>query len=564
MQLITTDPNHLEYPTATLHYTILGGIRLEGLDRMRVTLKIEVRDRQHEHYLQHPELANLALRHNLDLYNDTQVERLIRKAAERLEVGSTVLTQTIAKLTSELELYRLQEIKAQSNQGEQPRKILNEKERAAAESFLKAPALLKRTNERIGKSGVVGEATNRLLMYLVFTSRKCHQPLHVVSLGSSGSGKTHLQEKVGALIPQEDRIEITTLSENAFYYFGQRELTHRLILIEDLDGAESALYPLRELQSKKKISKTVAHKDARGNTRTVHLRVEGPVCVAGCTTRERLYEDNANRSFLLYLDESAEQDQQIMDYQRAKSAGLVDEKGEAHATELLQNCQRILRPITVRNPYAPYLQIPPEVFKPRRTNAHYLSFIEVVTYYHQYQREVKTDTATGEQYIETTKADIQAANQLLQHTLLRKSDELSGACRNYFERLKNWLGETSKTAFTNRQARTVLRTSPSTQKRYTGQLQACGLIRRATGGNRKQGFLFEIVSPKEYEHLQARIQNVLDDIFEKLPEPKQVAQGTQPDQTTDGPLHPLPVAQNTKWPSGSPQQASGSKTGGAA
>ena len=147
---------------------------------------------------------------------------------------------------------------------------------------------------------------------------------------------------------------------------------------------------------------------------------------------------------------------------------------------------------------------------------------------------------------------------------LRKSDELSGACRNYFERLKNWLGETSKTAFTNRQARTVLRTSPSTQKRYTGQLQACGLIRRATGGNRKQGFLFEIVSPKEYEHLQARIQNVLDDIFEKLPEPKQVAQGAQPDQTTDGPLHPLPVAQNTKWPSGSPQQASGSKTGGAA
>jgi chromosomal replication initiation ATPase DnaA len=53
-------------------------------------------------------------------------------------------------------------------------------------------------------------------MYLVFTSRKGAQPLHVVSLGSSGTGKTHLQEKVGWLMPEEEKIEITTLSEMPF------------------------------------------------------------------------------------------------------------------------------------------------------------------------------------------------------------------------------------------------------------------------------------------------------------------------------------------------------------
>ena len=41
--------------------------------------------------------------------------------------------------------------------------------------------------------------------------------------------------------------------------------------------------------------------------------------------------------------------------------------------------------------------------------------------------------------------------------LLRKADELSGACRNYFEKLKTWLKEESKTAFTNKQARQALR-----------------------------------------------------------------------------------------------------------
>lgn len=86
-------------------------------------------------------------------------------------------------------------------------------------------------------------------MYLIFSSRKREQPRHIISLARSGTGKTHLQESIDNLIPKEEKIEITTLSENAFYYFGQQELKHKLILIEDLDGAEGALYPIRKLQS---------------------------------------------------------------------------------------------------------------------------------------------------------------------------------------------------------------------------------------------------------------------------------------------------------------------------
>jgi len=209
--------------------------------------------------------------------------------------------------------------------------------------------------------------------------------LHVVSLGASGTGKTHLQEKVGELIPEDDKVEMTTLSENAFYYFGQQELRNKLILIEDLDGVENALYPLRELQSKKRISKTVAHKNTKGETKAVHLTVEGPVSVAGCTTKESIYEDNANRSFLIYLDESEAQDKKIMDYQRAMSAGRVDAQSEKEAAQLLRNSQRLLEPIKVVNPFAEKLDIPQEVFKPRRTNSHYLQFIEVVTFYRQFQ-----------------------------------------------------------------------------------------------------------------------------------------------------------------------------------
>ncbi len=83
--LNTTNPDCLAYEHPPLVVTVLGGLRLEGLDRMRVTLKVQV-----EH---------LSLRHNLDLYNDTQVEKLTRKIAERLEVGTSVVASALTGLT---------------------------------------------------------------------------------------------------------------------------------------------------------------------------------------------------------------------------------------------------------------------------------------------------------------------------------------------------------------------------------------------------------------------------------------------------------------------------------
>ncbi|HEY4291339.1 MAG TPA: hypothetical protein VGN00_29765 [Puia sp.] len=210
-------------------------------------------------------------------------------------------------------------------------------------------------------------------------------------------------------------------------------------MIEDLDGIWSALYPLRELQSKQRISKTVTIKDRNGTTRTTHLKVHGPVSIAGCTTQESLYEDNANRSFLIYLDESGQQDERIMDYQRKLSAGRVNVRAEGQSRKLLQDVQRVLQPVSVRNPYAEQLHIPKEVFKQRRSNAHYLAFIEVITFYKQYQRERKVDAMTREMYIETTLKDIREANELMKEILLRKSDELNGATRNYLKELKAWL-----------------------------------------------------------------------------------------------------------------------------
>ncbi len=499
--LDTTNADHIVYKHPPMDIAILGGIRLEGLDRMRVTLKVQV-----EH---------LSIRHNLDLYNDNQTEKLIRKIAERLEIGTSVAASALIDLTDELEKYRLEEIERQQTSNRKERKMLTPDEIKTAKEYLSAPNLMTRTMEDIGRSGVIGEETNRLLMYLVFTSRKRESPLHIVSLGSSGIGKTHLQEKVSALIPEEDKLEITTLSGNAFYYFGQQELRNKLILIEDLDGADEVLYPLREIKSKKRITKTVVIKNTKGETRTVSLVVEGPVSVAGCTTKESIYEDNANRSFLIYIDESKEQDKKIMGYQRKLSAGKIDRSEQEAVCEAFQNMQRALVPVAVRNPYAEKLQIPEEVFKPRRTNAHYLDFIEAVTFYHQYQREKQYDKETGEEYIETTLEDIKEANRLMKEVLIRKSDPLNSACRKYLEWLKTWLKVAGKTSFTNKEVRQAIRINPSNQKRYMVQLQDYDYVQKIQGEKGKTHH-YEITNLEEYEQLKNGISSVLDEILKKL------------------------------------------------
>lgn len=501
--LNVTNPNNYEYTTKHLEIHILGGLKTNKLESLRITLSIQKLKSEN------------ILRHTIDLYNDNQVEKFVRKVAERLEIGTSIVRKTLQEVTKELENYRFLLIQQYEEAHKPFFKELSATEEKEAIKFLKRKDLLTKTNELIGKSGVIGEVNNRLLMYLIFTSRKTNNPLHCISLGSSGVGKTHLQSKVAELIPQEDKIEMTVLSANAFYYFNRTELQHKLILIEDLDGAESVLYPLRELQSKKRITKTVVHKDARGNTKTIHLTVEGPVSVAGCTTQESIYEDNSNRNFLLYIDESSEQDIKIMNYQRLISAGKINEEQEHKSRELLKDVQRVLKPIKVINPFAEYLELPQSVFKPRRTNSHYLQFIEAITFYKQYQREQHVKEETGEVFIETTIEDIQEANELIIEVLLRKSDLLNGACRSFFELLKAYLKANNQSTFTNAEIRRTLRINPSNQKRYMLQLQIAELVKRAKGDKRK-GYVYEVMNYEDYEITNKQIKDLLQSIINKL------------------------------------------------
>jgi predicted transcriptional regulator len=206
----------------------------------------------------------------------------------------------------------------------------------------------------------------------------------------------------------------------------------------------------------------------------------------------------------------------IMGYQRKLSAGKIKTKQENELKEFFKDMQTVLRPIKVRNPFAELLKLPEYVFKPLRTNAHYLAVIETITFYHQYQREIKTDTETGERYIETTLEDIEWANVLLKDVLLAKADELSKAERIFFESLKKWLASNRKTSFYAKDVRETFRMHPSKIKRYLYSLTSYNFI-KITGGNRfKSGHEYEITATDEYKSLKSAVNTVLDNVLEEI------------------------------------------------
>ncbi|HJZ41428.1 MAG TPA: hypothetical protein VJ203_13765 [Bacteroidales bacterium] len=252
--------------------------------------------------------------------------------------------------------------------------------------------------------------------------------------------------------------------------------------------------------SKQSITKLTTDKDAKGNNVQKILTVEGPVCVSGATTMEGIYEDNANRSYLLHVDESSDHLSEVLHFQRQQQAGLINETAQVSARLLLKNAQRLLKPVKIINRYATELVIPDCVFKKLRTNMHYLRLIEIITFYHQLQRQVKTDQQ-GNQYIETMLSDIEWANFLVKDTLLRKSDELSGEIRQFFESLKSTVKHTGHCSFFAGVIRKAYRLHPMKLSRYLMYLEQRGLIKH-TGYNRQTGYEYTITVWEDYQELK--------------------------------------------------------------
>ena len=279
----------------------------------------------------------------------------------------------------------------------------------------------------VDRLGLVGETFNKLAGYLVMTSRKLADPLALLILSGSGAGKSLLQDTLLRLCPDEDLVKLTSLTGEALFYMGQDALQNKVLALEEDAGATGADYAIRNLISAKRLVKEATIKDpVTGRLVTMRNTVEGPCAVFQTTTRPDLDAETKSRFIITSIDETAEQTHAILEAQRNSHTleGFRRRKQCEAIVARHHAFQRLLRPLTVINPFEPLLSYTEDRLAVRRDNPKYLHLMLAVTFLHQMQRPVKHDADLGD-YIETTLDDVTITNELATALFGHSLDDLS-------------------------------------------------------------------------------------------------------------------------------------------
>jgi DNA primase len=142
--------------------------------------------------------------------------------------------------------------------------------------------------------------------YLAAVSRKTDEPLSVLIQSRSAAGKSTLQDAVLSLVPDEDYVKYTRITDQALFYKDEDSLVHKILAIEEEVGMGGAAYSIRNIQSSKKITVAATGKDpGTGKMKTEEYTVNGPVAVMITTTAAELEGETASRFLFLTIDESA-------------------------------------------------------------------------------------------------------------------------------------------------------------------------------------------------------------------------------------------------------------------
>lgn len=405
-----------------------------GLDSLKITLR-----------LWSGENSEQALFHvdQIDLCKDGDRRRFCERAGYECRLEKDLIKRDLGKLLLACEQTQDERFRSELEADEAPSVILEPEERLEAEELLQSPDLIEKLDAAFEEAGIVGESTNRLAAYLTATSRLLPKPLAVIIQSTSAAGKTTLMEAVLAFFPPEDQVKYSAMTGQSLYYLGEKNLKHKILAIVEEEGAEKASYALKLLQSEGELTIASTGKDGTtGRMKTEEYHVEGPVSIVLTTTSIDIDEELMNRCLILTVDESREQTQRIHALQRTARtlAGLRLKKKRQRVLTLLQNAQRLLKPVEVVNPFADRLTFTADRTRTRRDHEKYLTLIESVTLLHQHQRELEDDPEAG-LHIKTTLEDLTIANRLAPEVLGRSLDELAPQTRSMLESVKSLVRE---------------------------------------------------------------------------------------------------------------------------
>lgn len=454
--VVTKGDQELTLVLGDRRYRVRGWKKPQGPDTLKVNLLVHRPDDPQARF--HVD--------TLDLYSAKARAGFVRASGIELGESEDVLRHDIGRVLLKLE--ELQDVQLATALAIDDKPVMSATERTDAMALLKAPDLMARIVADFAACGVVGEAVNIQTGYLACVSRLLDRPLAVIIQSSSAAGKSSLMDAVLALMPADAQVRYSAMTGQSLFYMGETNLKHRILAIAEEEGASTASYALKLLQSDGEVTIASTGKDATtGNLVTQQYRVEGPVMLFLTTTAIDIDEELMNRCLVLTVDESREQTRAIHVLQRHRQTleGLLAGEDRSSVMALHRNAQTLLERVAVVNPFADELTFLDDKTRTRRDHMKYLTLIRSVALLHQHQRRVHAVEHRGRQvrYIEVEAGDIDLANALAHEVLGRTLDELPPQTRRLLETLHGWaVAECTRLAvaradfrFTRRQLRAL-------------------------------------------------------------------------------------------------------------
>jgi len=365
-----------------------------------------------------------------DLAVEVQRKRFASSAAIKTQCPIEVIDAQLVALLDEVRKLRAELLspaaKPKVNVG------MTEAERKDALALLQRPDLLDCIAGDMESLGWVGEENSKRLLYLTAVSRKLPAPLSAALVSSSGAGKSMSIETIAELVPPEDLMHVSRLTDSSLYYHDKDALRHKLLVVDEADALTPEVFvSLRVLQTRGALTQSHVMRDpVTGHTVTQFIETRGPVSVL-TSTAGKLEEQTLSRCFEVSIDETAEQTGRVLEAQRRLRADAEYQGAGGRCAMIVRkhhNLQRLLRSCAVVIPFADRIQFPSSSIKHRREQERFLNLIEASALFHQHQR-LKHKNTTGEELILADIRDYEIASTLAADLIGRACDELSQNAR---------------------------------------------------------------------------------------------------------------------------------------
>ncbi len=315
---------------------------------------------------------------------------------------------------------------------------LTEEERMMGMNLLRDRNIFRRITEDMSRMGYVGEELNKILLYLCASSRKLDDPISVLIISQSASGKSYLVDTVKRLMPPEDVVAVTSLSDQALNYID--DLMHKFLILGEAVHSDVIEYQIREMLSGKELSRLVTVKDPESGKMQSEV-VRTPVVVSSVMsgTNRAINPENASRCFVVNTDESAEQTQRIQENQRYKYSLEKLKGGNEEKERIIKThraAQKLLRKVNIVNDFAPLLNFPVKLMRTRRDHERFMDLIACVCFLRQYQK--KEETEDGVTYIRCDLEDYSVAYKIMVEGVLSSTmRELPAGAQILYEQMRN-------------------------------------------------------------------------------------------------------------------------------